>query len=519
MYQLQQRNRLHFGQAKGSPFTVPPLVNQLGFCGDGSSSEDILNGEYDVRGLNEHTALLIQHLKQSAEMAALETYPTISEQEYIGKLKVWKESTSTSPSGLHLGHYKALIARHDYSDVDESDPEAVANKDEWNHMQASLLRLHVQLLNYDLECGYAYKRWCTVHNNTLFKDPDNVRIHRTRVIHIYEADYNLMLSVKWRISLYQAEALRELNAGQFGSRSRRNALDPVFIEELQFEISRASRKMMAQTNYDATSCYDRIIQNLAMLVSRKFGVHKQVAKSNASTLELAEFRTRTELGVSETGYTHSPEYPIYGTGQGSGNSPQIYCFMLSVMFDYYESLNKPAIYCHPDRTQQTELAMVGFVDDSNGQTNTFLHAESNATLPTMLSQIQHNAQAWADILGATGGALELSKCSYHLMSEKFTTQGDPVLASVAQTRQQPLEVTDPLTNATRALTFLSPYTAHKTLGHYKEPAGNQLEQFRRLHKKSDEKTKFLLKCSLTPVEAWTYYYACYLPSIGYPLPC
>ena len=226
-----------------------------------------------------------------------------------------------------------ILCENTYSDVDESDPAAVANRDELNHMQASLLRLHVQLLNYALERGYAYKRWLTVHNNTLFKDPDNVRIHRTRVIHIYEADYNLMLSVKWRISLYQAEALRELNAGQFGSRPRRNALDPVFIEELQFEISRASRKMMAQTNYDATSCYDRIIQNLAMLISRKFGVHKQVAKSNASTLELTEFRTRTELGVSETGYTHSPEYPIYGTGQGGGNSPQIYCFMSSVMFD------------------------------------------------------------------------------------------------------------------------------------------------------------------------------------------
>ena len=50
-----------------------------------------------------------------------------------------------------------------------------------------------------------------------------------------------MLGIKRRIALYQAEALRELNDGQYGSRPRRNALDLVLIEELQFEISRASR--------------------------------------------------------------------------------------------------------------------------------------------------------------------------------------------------------------------------------------------------------------------------------------
>ncbi len=152
---------------------------------------------------------------------------------------------------------------------------------------------------------------------------DNVRIHRTRVA---SYDYNLMLGIKWRKGLYQAETLRELNDGQFGSRPRCNAVDPVFIEEMQFEISRASRKMLVQTNYDTTSCYDRIIPNLAMIVSRKFWVPKLTTQSNSKTLEHAEYWIRTELGVAATGYTHSQEYPIYGTGQGSGNSPMIWCF-------------------------------------------------------------------------------------------------------------------------------------------------------------------------------------------------
>ncbi len=287
-----------------------------------------MKGEYDTTGLDDIVVTLIQHLQQTAEMAALESHPTITEQECTSKLRVWCESTSTSPSGLHLGHNKVMLSRHMYSGIDSETEEDTARRHKWNHMQGSQLRLHVQMLNYALERGYAYQRWCAVVNTILFKDPDNVRIHRTRVIHIYGADYILMLGIKWRKALYQAEAFRELNDEQFGSRPRRNAIDPVFIEEMQFEISRASRKMLVQTNYDATSCYDRNIPNLVMLVSCKYGVPKLTTQSNAITLEQATYRFCTELGVPDTGYSHSQNHTIYGTGQGSGNSPMICCFCL-----------------------------------------------------------------------------------------------------------------------------------------------------------------------------------------------
>jgi hypothetical protein len=188
----------------------------------------------------------------------------------VGKLRVWRESTTTSPSGLHLGHYKAFCARHQYSDIDDEDltEDQVVEKHELNMMQQQLLELHLNLLNYALSRGYSYRRWRMIANTILLKDSDNVKIHRTRVIHIYEADFNLALGLKWRTAIFRSEFSRVLNDGQYGSRPRRNAIDPVMIEELQLEISRASRKTFAQTNYDATLCYDRIVPNLAMLASR-----------------------------------------------------------------------------------------------------------------------------------------------------------------------------------------------------------------------------------------------------------
>ncbi|KAI2495438.1 hypothetical protein MHU86_12671 [Fragilaria crotonensis] len=168
----------------------------------------------------------------------MEHMASITEGEMKSKLQVWRESTATSPSGLHLGHYKALIAKHQYSNIPEDeDEEHKANREELDKMQSDLFQLHLHLINYALTRGYSYRRWQKVANSILFKEPGNIRIHRTRVIHLYEADYNLAMGLKWRSALYHAESLSLLNDGQYGSRPHRNAIDPVFIEELQFEIS------------------------------------------------------------------------------------------------------------------------------------------------------------------------------------------------------------------------------------------------------------------------------------------
>ena len=54
-------------------------------------------------------------------------------------------------------------------------------------------------------------------------------------------------------------------------------------------------------------------------------------------------------------------------------------------------------------------------------------------------------------------------------------------------------------------------------GAYKDPAWTQNEQFKRLLEKTNEQVAFLWSCPLTRLESWTFYHACYLPSVGYPL--
>jgi hypothetical protein len=108
--------------------------------------------------------------------------------------------------------------------------------------------------------------------------------------------------------------------------------------------------------------------------------------------------------------------------------------------------------------------MVGFEEDWNGQTNSFTENESEATRQKIIAQLENNAQLWAELLGVTRGALELSKCSYHILAWQFKVTGGPALRTDKLRFQG---VKDPVTGEDQKLEYISPYAARKTLGHYK----------------------------------------------------
>ena len=47
----------------------------------------------------------------------------------------------------------------------------------------------------------------------IYKEKGNVKIHRLRVIHIYEADYNFLIGVVWREAIQHAQKLGKINQG------------------------------------------------------------------------------------------------------------------------------------------------------------------------------------------------------------------------------------------------------------------------------------------------------------------
>eukprot|EP00957_Ditylum_brightwellii_P033213 2516479-Ditylum_brightwellii.AAC.1 len=72
-------------------------------------SEAVLQGKFTDIELTDLQQLFLKHCK----MAPIKIYvgEKITCNMWKGKGAAWHESTTTSPSGCHLGHFKALI-RH-----------------------------------------------------------------------------------------------------------------------------------------------------------------------------------------------------------------------------------------------------------------------------------------------------------------------------------------------------------------------------------------------------------------------
>jgi hypothetical protein len=131
------------------------------------------------------------------------------------------------------------------------------------------------------------------------------------------------LGTQWRKLLQQADRDGTIHPGQHGGRPGHKATTLTFMEELKRDIAYSSLKHLITFDSDAASCYDRIIPALAALIGRKYGHHHRIIVVNAKTLKEAQFHLKMALGISEEFYSHCDAYPIYGTGQGSGNSPVI----------------------------------------------------------------------------------------------------------------------------------------------------------------------------------------------------
>jgi hypothetical protein len=100
-----ERNRRHFAQADGTPFTKDPL-SQIGSTNDYNVSADA-NGNNITPPEDSfvETKAVMALLQEKQQDPGLLWSVMVSFDEFIAGFLHWRESTSTSPSGRHLGVY------------------------------------------------------------------------------------------------------------------------------------------------------------------------------------------------------------------------------------------------------------------------------------------------------------------------------------------------------------------------------------------------------------------------------
>ena len=134
----------------------------------------------------------------------------------------------------------------------------------------------------------------------IYKEVGNTKVHRLRVIDIYESDLNFLLGLKWKEGMHHALKHNYIHDGQYGSIPGRQAQTICLMEELRLDYSLLTRTPYCNFDSDLTSCYDRIVLPLSSLVARGMGIHRNVVFVHATTLEEAEFKLKLGTTVSET---------------------------------------------------------------------------------------------------------------------------------------------------------------------------------------------------------------------------
>ena len=71
------------------------------------------------------------------------------------------------------------------------------------------------------------------------------------------------------------------------------------------------------------------------------------------------------MGISKTGYKHTKNMGVWGTGQGSAASMYIWGMIVSRLIQLHDMFNHGAKYYNYRTKQVLKVGMLSFVDDCN----------------------------------------------------------------------------------------------------------------------------------------------------------
>ena len=398
---ISAANARQYNQAHETPFGTEPLKTYFGYKGDTVGAEQLIGGTLPtpniLQQLLPETQSIIQYLATFPRQDQGDPISPIIKAEQFRRLyNSMDERTSSSPSGRHLGHYKVAA-------------------------QVELLtNLHSMMMSIPYMVGFSPRRWRQVIDVMLEKKPGERKIHRLRIVALQESDFNqsnrLLFGRPLQHALEDAQQLPDI---QHGSRASKRCHSAVLNKVLTYEIHRYRKQPLAYIENDAKGCFDRIINPLVIIFLRVLGVSATAVASLAATWEQTFHRIKTLYGISSHGYGNHPDYILFGPGQGSTIGPFLWllCFLL---ISSALSPVAPKITIQPvNGSPPIQFVGEAFVDDAGLGTNSTSGTPPAPVEQKIITNLQSLAQEWERLLFSTGGALNLQKCFWFLMSWRW----------------------------------------------------------------------------------------------------
>jgi hypothetical protein len=342
----------------------------------------------------------------------------------------------------------------------------------------------------------------------LKKVPGNPQLHKLCVIHILEADYNLTLkAIFGRCLLQNCELHSTLGELQDGFRKGRSTTRTLLINEIVNDYNKLLRIDNFTGMTDISGCFDRILPSMVALLNRRNGCTRKAICMHSETLSRAEYHIKTQHGISTEFYSNSMS-PVYGNGQGAGNSPSQWCQQSALLFQLYKEKMAGAQMSSKYGNIKRTIPMAAFADDTNLLGNNDDNKKSHEELT---NKAQQSFTTWNGLLNASGHFMELTKCACYLSFWQFQDDGYAYTMSPDE-HGQTIHVND-INGQQQEIPQMESNQPQKLLGVMKCPIGDQQAEVQRLKAKSNTYTKRLNANYLNRNDARLAYEVFYLPAL------
>ena len=484
--QSECQQRFHLGHS--APISRSWFGEELNYFANDSIAEQLISGTYPIPDdMDNPTALMISEIGRMGRIIRAtgdrETV-SVSATDYQTYFHRINENTSSSPSGLHLGHDKAAAQCDKLSEI---------------------LALHMSTI---VHTGIHPSRWGVALQVMIEKIAGVCLVTKLRSIQLYEADYNWFNKFIFNDGALRALQSSGLLPEEHYSQRNSTAEDACFDKTLTLDISRQSRTPMAIISVDAAQCYDRVNHRMMALVWLALQVPIQAVAIIVHCLQYMKIFTRTGWGDSTRHFGgNTSDTPFCGLGQGSKAAPASWIQLSSVIVNVYKSMGFGARIIDPVNGSASHTIGCLFVDD----TDLYCMDENLSTIPQIAATASIQTSWWARLLNSTGGAIKGPKSFWYLL---YYSCKDGIwdYADTKETIEIPLPQDESTT-----LTSKHPSHAEKTLGVLTSPCGGHAAHLVAMQDKATGWLRSILNGHLPASHTWASYQHQLLPRLQYAL--
>jgi Reverse transcriptase (RNA-dependent DNA polymerase) len=140
------------------------------------------------------------------------------------------------------------------------------------------------------------------------------------------------------------------------------------------------------------------------MANRAHGLPDSIVKLHFKLLRKMVYEIQIE-GAQPVQFKNEHETPVFGRGQGSGNSPTIWTFISNILL---KLMDQQAIgaQCYTHNKEDIIVKTAAFVDN----VNTHHTSTQEMSLDKVMTQ---DYQQWESILRSSGGTLAPEKCNFY----------------------------------------------------------------------------------------------------------